>query len=83
MSVFPNPVKDQFKVEIDLQYATSARYFIYTMEGQMIQEGQFDQSKNGVHTETIKLKRTKNNQTVNFVVVVDGKYFLSEKIVLH
>lgn len=83
MSVFPNPVKDQFKVEIDLQYATSARYFIYTMEGQMIQEGQFDQSKNGLHTETIKLKRTKNNQTVNFVVVVDGKYFLSEKIVLH
>lgn len=81
MKVHPNPFKKEIKVEIDMTQAKNARYFINTLDGKILQMGLLDKLDANNHKQTIRLEEKIAPQTLQLIVVVDGKYFLSALIV--
>lgn len=81
MRVSPNPVEDEFTVEIDMTQAKEARYFINSLDGKILQMGLLDALDSDNHTQTIQLDKSLAPQTLLLIVVIDGKFFLSERLV--
>ncbi len=80
MTVYPIPFKDKFTVEMDLTGAKEVRYFINSMDGKIIQKGWFDNLDSGVNRLGIRLTERVAPQNLQLIIVVDGKYFLTEQI---
>jgi hypothetical protein len=55
ISIYPNPVKDQLKVAIQLQEKQPVQIFLYDMQGQTVYKGSLRQAK-GSFTETIGME---------------------------
>jgi hypothetical protein len=81
MSVYPNPESTEITVTIDMTTAIDARYLIHTLDGKLIQKGRFNQLKPGVNSETITLDSSIESQLLNLTVIIDGKFFLNERII--
>lgn len=81
ISVFPNPASTEITVTVDMTNATNARYLIHSIDGKLVQKGRFKQLKPGVNSETIELDTSIEPQMLNLTVVIDGKFFLNEKII--
>jgi hypothetical protein len=81
MRVSPNPAKNQFTVEIDMSQAQEARYFLNSLEGKILQMGLLDKLNSSNHKQTLKLDKSIAPQVLQLIVVIDGKFFLSEKLI--
>jgi len=81
MRVSPNPAQDELTIEIDMTNATNVRYFINSMDGKILQMGLLEELNTANHRQTIRLDKKIAAQIVQLIVVIDGKFFLTEKIV--
>ena len=81
MRVSPNPADDEITIEIDMSQAKNARYFINSMDGKILQMGLLDQLNQTNHKQSIPLEKNIAPQVLQLIVIIDGKFFLSEKVV--
>lgn len=79
LSVYPNPVKNQFSFEVKAPGSYAAYYFLSTSTGQILREGRVPGDFEGNYSQTIKVSSF-GNQTAHLTVVVDNKYYLYEKV---
>jgi hypothetical protein len=80
MRVSPNPSVKDLTIEIDMSKAKNARYLITDVMGRVVQEGELEALKLN-NKETIRLEKRIGAQVLMLTVIIDGKYFLQERIV--
>lgn len=81
LSAFPNPVKDKISLEMNIQDGNWIEYHITSVNGQVVQIGEFEKVKNGTKTYTIKLNKNIAPQQLFLTVSVDNVYFFYEKLI--
>lgn len=82
LSVFPNPVKDKIQLKMNLDHANWIEYHITSVNGELLQTGEFDKVKNGEKTYSIRLNKGISPQLVLLTVSVDNVHFFYQKVVL-
>ena len=81
-TVSPNPTKDgKVKIEFDLPYATTIDYFISSMDGKIIDDGEIDSVKQGHNSMNFEID-AKAKQTVIITFIFDNKFYVSRKVML-
>jgi hypothetical protein len=81
LSAFPNPVKDKISLEMNIQDGNWIEYHITSVNGQVLQTGEFDKVKNGTKTYTIKLNKNISPQPLFLTVSVDNVHFFYHKLI--
>ena len=80
--VYPNPTTNgKIKIEFDLPYATSIDYFISSIDGKIIDDGEIDSAKEGHNTMIFEIDNV-SNQTVIITFIFDNKFYVSRKVVV-
>ena len=80
--VYPNPTTNgKVKIEFDLPYATSIDYFISSIDGKIIDDGEIDSAKEGHNTMNFEIDNV-SNQTVIITFIFDNKFYVSRKVVV-
>ncbi|MEQ8908207.1 MAG: hypothetical protein RIC95_03375 [Vicingaceae bacterium] len=79
--VFPNPVKKQFTVEINLEKSAPISYLLSNAKGQVIQQGVWagKRGKNNFHS---KLNDSVEESFLILTLAVEHKYFYSKKLIV-
>ena len=78
--IYPNPIKQsQCALQFNLPYAGAVHYFVSSLNGQIIAEGDFTNSQTGSNKETIALPETQS-ATLLLTLVFDAKYFATQKL---
>lgn len=80
MRVSPNPVENEITIEIDMTQAKDARYFIHSLDGKILQMGLLEALNSSNHKQTLLLDKTITPQVLQLIVIIDGKFFLHEKL---
>lgn len=80
MRVSPNPSVKDLTIEIDMSKAKNARYILTDATGSVVQDGELLELKLN-NKETIRLNKKIGSQVLMLTVIIDGKYFLQERIV--
>ncbi len=80
MRVYPIPSDRDITVELDMTRAQNARYLLTSLSGEVVQDGDLLDLKLN-HKEKIRIDKKVAPQVLILTVIVDGKYFLQEKIV--
>jgi hypothetical protein len=79
MRVYPNPSEKDITIELDMTNAKNARYLLTTVTGAVVQEGELLDLK--LHNkEKIRIDRKIPPQMLMLTVIIDGKYFLQERV---
>lgn len=79
MRVYPNPSEKDITIEVDMTNAKNARYLLTTVTGAVVQEGELLDLK--LHNkEKIRIDRKIPPQMLMLTVIIDGKYFLQERV---
>lgn len=81
MRIHPNPFEQEITIEIDMSQAQNARYFINSLDGKIVQMGLLDKLNATNQKQTIRLEENIAAQTLQLIVIIDGKFFLNELIV--
>lgn len=82
MKVSPNPSKNgKVKINFYMDYTTSIDYFVSTMDGKIISDGEISDAIKGENTMIFELD-TNHNQTVIVTFVFDNKFYVSQKILV-
>lgn len=80
--VFPNPISNGIvKIEFDLPYETTIDYFISTIDGKIIDDGEIDKAKKGHNAMNFKIDNV-SNQTVIITFIFDNKFYVSKKVLV-
>jgi hypothetical protein len=80
MRVYPNPSEKDITIEVDMTNAKNARYLLTNVAGEVVQQGELlDLKLNG--KEKIRINRKVPPQMLMLTVIIDGKYFLQERVV--
>ena len=81
-TVSPNPAKNgKIKIEFDMPYATSTDYFISSMDGKILDDGEINGTKQGKNSMTFEIDATAN-QMVLVTFIFDNKFYVSRKVLL-
>ena len=80
MRVYPNPSEKDIIIELDMTNAKNARYLLTTVTGAIIQEGDLIDLKLN-NKAKIRIDRKIAPQVLMLTVIIDGKYFLQERII--
>lgn len=80
VNVFPNPVNDEIKIQIEGQNIQSFRYFISSSEGKILQEGT-TATKDNLSNPIIKLKNSISSQQLMLTLVINDMYYLKKALV--
>lgn len=82
-NVFPNPTTNgKVKIEFDLPYTTTIDYFISSLDGKIIDEGEIDSTKEGHNTMNFEIDNVAN-QTVIVTFIFDHKFYVSRKVIVN
>lgn len=82
MTVSPNPTSNNIvKINFTMPYATTIDYFVSTMDGKIIADGEIEDTALGENTMDFDLENT-SNQTVIITFVFDNKFYVSQKVVI-
>ncbi len=81
-NVFPNP-SDSNKIQLsfEMPYITTINYIETSLDGKILAEGEIKNSKIGKNDMNFTLKNTSNSVSM-LTLIFDGKYFVSEKIII-
>lgn len=80
--VFPNPTKsDMVQIQIALPYQGTLDYFITSMSGKILDEGEIEGLKTGKNEMNFSLKDV-NEKNIILTLVFDYKFYRSQKIVI-
>lgn len=83
ITIFPNPVNDMMvKISFYLPKQMSAKYFLSTIEGKIIQVGELEQTVSGKNEFSLSLVPFQNAGILSFTLVLDHKYYVTEKIII-
>lgn len=79
MRVYPIPSDRDITVELDMTSAQNARYLLTSLSGEVVQNGDLLDLKLN-HKEKIRIDKKVAPQVLILTVIVDGKFFLQERI---
>lgn len=81
-TVSPNPtINGKVKIEFDLPYATTIDYFISSMDGKIIDDGEIDKVKEGHNSMNFEIN-AQPKQTVIITFIFDNKFYVSRKVIM-
>ncbi len=81
-TVYPNPTTNgKVRIEFDLPYATTIDYFISSIDGKIIDDGEIDSAKQGHNAMNFEIDNV-SNQTVIITFVFDNKFYVSRKVIV-
>lgn len=81
LKVYPNPTKNKINVELSIESANKVEYFLTGSQGNIIDQGEFNNPQSGINKFKIKLDPTLEPQTILLTVIVDNVYFLTKKVI--
>jgi hypothetical protein len=79
---YPNPTKGRITVEFETDKPLNSHYFITNLNGQIIQEGKFSEKNAGLQKHDILIDKKFSKQMLFLTIVIDNKYYSSNKIVV-
>lgn len=81
-TVVPNPTTNgKVKIEFEMPYATTIDYFISTLEGKIIDDGEISSGKQGYNSLNFEIDNV-SNQTVILTFIFDNKFYVSRKVIV-
>jgi hypothetical protein len=79
--ISPNPTTtDTIKVQFTMPYTTSVGYFISTIDGKVVEEGDIEDLQEGITSMNFSIASA-NTELVFITFVFDDKYYRTEKVV--
>lgn len=82
MNVIPNPTENGIvKINFNMPYLTTIDYFISTIDGKIIDDGEVETTKIGENQMNFELDNV-SNQTVIVTFVFDNKFYVSQKVIV-
>ena len=80
--VFPNPITNGIvNIEFDLPYVTTIDYFISSIDGKIIDDGEISDVKQGRNSMPFEIDNV-SNQTVILTLIFDNKFYVSQKVIV-
>jgi hypothetical protein len=80
-TVAPNPTKENsVKIQFDLPYIATLDYFITSVDGKILDNGEIDGLKIGKNTMSFSLENAKE-KIVMITFILDNKYYSSQKVI--
>lgn len=81
LSVSPNPTNDDtVRVQFNVPYVATLDYFITSLDGKLLDDGEIDGIKQGDNAMTFSLENAKG-KIVIITFVLDNKFYVSQKII--
>jgi hypothetical protein len=82
MTVSPNPTDSStVRINFKMAYATNIDYFVSTMEGKIVLDGEIEDTTQGDNTMNFELDGI-SNQTVIITFIFDNKFYVSQKVIV-
>lgn len=82
MFVFPNPTQnDEVKINFKMAYETTIDYFVFSMDGKIISDGEISDTSQGENEMIFDLDGI-SNQTVIITFIFDNKFYVSQKVIV-
>lgn len=79
--ISPNPTStDTIRVQFTMPYTTSVSYFISTIDGKVVEEGDIEDLQVGTTTMNFNISSA-NSELVFITFVFDDKYYCTEKVI--
>lgn len=80
--VYPNPSKNgKVKIEFDLPYATTIDYFVSSMDGKILDDGEIENASKGFNSMNFEIDSI-SNQTVLLTFIFDNKFYATRKVII-
>jgi hypothetical protein len=80
-SVSPNPTNnDSVRIQFDLPYVATLDYFITSLDGKMLDDGEIDGLNVGNNSMNFNLENAKE-KIVILTLILDNKFYVSKKII--
>ena len=80
--VFPNPITHgMVNIEFDVPYVTTIDYFISSIDGKIIDDGEISDVKQGRNSMPFEIDNV-SNQTVILTLIFDNKFYVSQKVIV-
>ena len=81
--VYPNPATSRkVKIEFDLPYSTTIDYFISSLDGRIIDDGEIEGVKQGYNVMNFVIDAN-SNQMVIITFIFDNKFYVSRKVFIN
>jgi hypothetical protein len=78
--IFPNPIaQSNCALQFNLPYAGPVHYFLSSVDGKIIAEGDFKSAQAGSNHETLQIPEA-NTEMLLLTLVFDSKYFATQKV---
>ncbi|MBU3680895.1 MAG: hypothetical protein FGM16_03025 [Flavobacterium sp.] len=78
--IFPNPIAiSNCALQFNIPYAGPVHYFLSSVDGKIIAEGDFKSAQAGLNHETIQIPEN-NTEMLLLTLVFDSKYFATQKV---
>ncbi|MFN3754726.1 hypothetical protein [Flavobacterium sp.] len=82
ITVSPNPTDSStVRINFKMAYATNIDYFVTTMDGKIILDGEITDAEQGENTMNFELDNV-SNQTVIITFIFDNKFYVSQKVIV-
>lgn len=82
MIVSPNPTQnDEVKINFKMGYNTNIDYFVSSLDGKIISEGEISDTNQGDNEMSFDLEGI-SNQTVIITFIFDNKFYVSQKVIV-
>jgi hypothetical protein len=82
IKIYPNPTRSEITFELNEDLPLDSNYFISNSSGQLIGTGDLKSAKTGSNTYQLMLDTQARNQTVFLTVVIENKFFITNKVIL-
>lgn len=78
---YPNPANDQLTLDFNILPNTHVQYLLTSVQGQILQQGEFAQLQAGINSKHITLDERIASQIIMVSIIVDGQVYSSRKVV--
>lgn len=83
MTVSPNPTQNSVvKINFNMAYETTIDYFITSLDGKIITDGEVSDAKQGENSMNFEIDGV-NNQTVIITFIFNDKFYVSQKVIVN
>lgn len=83
MSVSPNPtINDVIRLNFTMAYETSVDYFVTSMDGKILSEGEIIDAEVGDNSMNFELNKI-SNQVIIITFIFDNKFYVSQKVLVN
>ncbi|NTW23758.1 MAG: hypothetical protein HGA37_03585 [Lentimicrobium sp.] len=83
LKIYPNPASAEITFELNTEVPENSHYFITNTSGQIIDNGVLKSIETGSNKYQIIPDLRTRNQTLFLTVVIENKYFLTDKVILN